>query len=299
MTTATAVCRRLLSLSVQEPLSGRVHSVFDHAVNLALEGRDGLIGLIAENRALTPYAVSVRTTCPFQETGVRADMAAAAESGRIRIPGAGLEIDLSAAEPVELCVNSIALRAVARRSETGERAVVHVLGRADAEASLAPLATGTGENVYARFLAPRFFDLAAAVGAEDTEAAVRAAERFAGCGAGLTPSSDDLLTGYLSTLHLFAREQSRASLTAVLQEAAIAAAKKTNRVSATFLLQSGEGLVNRRIYELLSSIFQGAGEETIEAAAGRVLAIGSTSGADMLTGVALALRHHDGGIEQW
>jgi len=299
MTTATAVCSRLLSLSVQEPLSGRVHSVFDHAVNLALEGRECLIGVIAENRALTPYAASVRTAYPFQKTGVRADAAAAVENGWVRIPDAGLEIDLRAAKPVELCVDRIALCSAAGRSETAICALARVLTGADAEWSLVPLATGAGQNVYTRFLAPRFSDLAAAVKREDAESAARAAERFAGCGAGLTPSSDDLLTGYLSTLHLFAREQSRASLTAVLQKAAIAAAKKTNRVSATFLLQSGEGLVNQRIYELLTSIFQGAGEEAITAAAGRVLAIGSTSGADMLTGIALALRLYNGGNTQW
>lgn len=299
MITATAVCRRLLALSAEEPRTGSVHSVFDHAVNLSLEGRFGLIGLIAEQKALTPFAVSVRTACPFPEAGVRAGMATEVESGRIRIPAAGLELDLFEADPVDLCVDSIEIRALAGQSGAAQAVLGNVLGAADAEASLAPLATDAGGNVYTRFLAPRLADLTSAVTACDAKAAARAAERFAGCGAGLTPSSDDLLTGYLSTLHLLARARDRASLAAVLREAACAAAKKTNRISATFLLQSGEGLVNQSIYELLSFIFQGAGEETIQAAAGRALAIGSTSGADMLTGIALALRHHDGGNEQW
>ena len=48
---ATAVCKQLLALSRISPCSGAVHSVFDHAVNLALEGRYGLIGLIAQIQA--------------------------------------------------------------------------------------------------------------------------------------------------------------------------------------------------------------------------------------------------------
>ena len=113
MMTATAVCRRLLSLSAEAPHTGSVHSVFDHAVNISLEGRFGLIGLIAEQKALTPFAVSVRTASPFPEAGVRADMAAEIEIGRIRIPGAHLELDLTKANPVDLCVDSIEIHAAA------------------------------------------------------------------------------------------------------------------------------------------------------------------------------------------
>ena len=65
---AIAVCQRLLFLSQEEPLVGTVHSVFDHAANLEL-GQDGLIGLIAENKALTPFAMLVRTNAPFARTG--------------------------------------------------------------------------------------------------------------------------------------------------------------------------------------------------------------------------------------
>ena len=89
---------------------------------------------------------------------------------------------------------------------------------------------------------------------------------------------------------LLAREQRRTNLAAVLTQAAIAAAKKTNRISATFLLQSGEGLVNQSVYELLSRIFLSDTMGSTRAAAEQVLMLGSTSGADMLTGVILALR---------
>lgn len=285
----TAVCSRLLLLAKEAPHSGTVHSVFDHAVNLELEGREGLVGLIAEPKTLTPYAVSVRTGRPFSQAGVRAGMAASVADGRIAIPQAEIEIDCSAVIAVDLSLDSIAVSPTGAPRGAQAGSLTNVLKESDAGDSLAPLATGAGENSFTRFLAPRFFDLAYAIKAEDETAAVEAAGRFAGCGMGLTPSSDDLLTGYFAALRLLSRER-RANLPNLIQKAAAAAAKKTNRISATFLLQSGEGLVNRSVYELLLVMFQGAAEETVRAAARNVLAIGSNSGADLLTGIALALQ---------
>ena len=76
-----------------------------------------------------------------------------------------------------------------------------------------------------------------------------------------------------------------------------AAAEKTNRISGTFLLHSGMALANTAICDLDRSIFTFMDQAAANRAIARVLAIGSTSGADMLTGMALALRQHIGGNE--
>ena len=78
--TADAVCSRLLERMREKPVMATVHSVFDHAVNLAFENRTGLVGLIAGEKTLTPYAVSVQTPCSFTELGFRAGMAAAVQA---------------------------------------------------------------------------------------------------------------------------------------------------------------------------------------------------------------------------
>ena len=287
---ATAACKRFLALAGGTDCSATVHSVFDHAVNLELEGRVGLVGLIAETKALTPYAVSVRMDRPFSEAGIRAGMAAAVASGHVFIPQAGFELDCSKARAVELSLDSIPIVPISAPRGAMVELLLAVLREADATESLAPLETGAGGNVYSDFLAPRFYALQKAMQSEDEEAVAIAAERFAGCGMGLTPSSDDLLCGYLSAQWMLAREQGRTGRTKLFGSLAAAAAKKTTRISATFLLQCGEGLVNLYSYDLFSAIFTHEDEEATRAAARRVLAIGSTSGADMLTGVALALQ---------
>lgn len=292
---ATAVCKRLLDLSLSRARSGTVHSVFDHAVNLEF-GFRGLTGLIAEDKALTPYAVSVRTNAPFARTGVRADMAAYLGEGMLVIPDAQIEIDLSSPAHVELSVDAIEIR----HREAPKTLLVLIeqaLKGADAEMSLAPLVTGGAENTYTRFLAPRLERLFYAVSLGAGEEAAQAAANCAGCGMGLTPSSDDLLSGYFTTLHLLFRAENRPEDKAIISNMAQAAAEKTNRISGTFLLHSGMALANTAICDLDRSIFTFMDQAAANRAIARVLAIGSTSGADMLTGMALALRQHIGGNE--
>ncbi|PKM39089.1 MAG: hypothetical protein CVV04_12250 [Firmicutes bacterium HGW-Firmicutes-9] len=292
---ATAVCKRLLDLSLSRARSGTVHSVFDHAVNLEF-GFRGLIGLIAEDKALTPYAVSVRTNAPFARTGVRADMAAYLGEGMLVIPDAQIEIDLSSPAHVELSVDAIEIRH-REAPMTLLLLIEQALKGADAEMSLAPLVTGGAENTYTRFLAPRLKRLFYAVSLGAGEEAAQAAANCAGCGMGLTPSSDDLLSGYFTTLHLLFRAENRPEDKAIISNMAQAAAEKTNRISGTFLLHSGMALANTAICDLDRSIFTFMDQAAANRAIARVLAIGSTSGADMLTGMALALRQHIGGNE--
>jgi len=292
---ALAICRRLGLLIEAGALRGTVHSVFDHAVNLAFEDRLGLIGLIASERTLTPYAASVRAGAPFPGLGIQAGMTAALADGAAVFPEADIRLDLSGAERVDLSVDSIQPQGSVPPPRSRLPALLSVLCEGDAAQGLAPLVTQAPDNVYTRFLRSRFDRLTEAVAAGDADGAAEAAERVAGCGAGLTPSSDDLLAGYLLTLRVLANVGLARDARAFLPDMARRAAGKTNRISATFLLHSGEGLASEAMLALLSTILSDADDTAVGRSAGRVASIGSTSGGDMLAGMALAILHHDGG----
>jgi len=49
------------------------------------------------------------------------------------------------------------------------------------------------------------------------------------------------------------------------------------------------------VLSLLNEIFTDAPDATLYSSAQRVASLGSTSGRDMLTGLVLAIQHHDGG----
>lgn len=291
---AAAVCQRLLRLSLHRARNGTVHSVFDHAVNVDF-GTDGLIGLLAQEKALTPYAVSARMSDPFTQTGVRAGMAAYLQEGILHIPDARIRLDLSCAVAVDLSIDSIEIR---HTDETGEALLLLIseaLTAADAEHSLVPFATGATGNMYTKFLAPRLQNLVMSVARGEFDTAEKAAAGCAGCGIGLTPSSDDLLTGYFATLHLLFRAQKLFQEKTHISNMARAAAARTNAVSAAFLLHSGQGLANEAVCDLLRAMYTDHDQTAARNAIRRVLAIGSTSGADMLTGIWFALRYHIGG----
>jgi hypothetical protein len=274
-------------------VAGTVHSVFDHAVNHSIDGRDGLIGLIKNDRPLTPHAASLPTDDLLTRYDIRTGMAVTLAEGNIQIPGAGIEIDFSGSGRKDLSVDTITVR---RCSATDSLPVLReALRDVEIEFGVSALATGKTGNVYSDFLKSRFLELADAVSAGDEARALHAAGRMSGCGVGLTPSSDDLLTGYFTMLRVLWRAQNKQGNDALLLKMAKRAAAKTNRISATFLLQSGEGLANEAVLSLVGPVFSDTDDETLRRAAARVMSIGSTSGGDMLTGMILAIAHHDGG----
>ena len=291
---ALSVCRRLFALSQNPRRVGTVHSVFDHAVNFEFR-EESLIGLLAQEKALTPYAVSVRTSTPFLQAGVRADMEAYLKQGVLTIPEAEISLNLACAAVVDLCIDSIQMRNLDFARAELERLILTSLNGVDEENSLAPVVTGKTGNIYTRFLSSRLERFFAAIAEETFEEAAPFAANCAGCGMGLTPSSDDLLCGYFLTLHLLFRASGNDRAKDSISTMAQAAAKRTNRISGSFLLQSGSGLANAAICELFRSTFSEFDTNTAERAIRRILGIGSTSGADMLTGIVLALRQHIGG----
>ena len=112
------------------------------------------------------------------------------------------------------------------------------------------------------------------------------AARIAGLGPGLTPSADDLLAGALA-FHAWAEAAGHAGIGAEFRAAVSeAAAPHTTRLAGQLLRAAASGRVAAPVAALLSSIFRRAGSFPPDLAP--VLAIGETSGADMLAGIRLA-----------
>ena len=124
------------------------------------------------------------------------------------------------------------------------------------EEGLARLALGRSDGLYAGLLAPRLEALRRAVRAGETETAARAARRMAGCGPGLTPSSDDLICGYLALL------PSGGAWAGMAEAIAAAAARGTNDISAALLLRAGEGQFSEDALGLIGCLRRG-GEHTL------------------------------------
>lgn len=293
---ARAICSRLLRLLRGGALEGTVLSAFDHAVNV--DTPVGLVSLLTGARCLQPYSVVIGGVPAF--AGIAPGDRAHLTERTVAVGGAGIALD-GAAETDLSVAHAFARGPAATVTTTGHRPIpdpaplLLALAPGGDGCGLSTLVTGGEPNVYAVFLAPRLPRLFDAVEAGDAAQAGEAAARIAGCGVGLTPSSDDLLTGYMAMLHALSAVGVLGDVAPVTQAIAASAAQCTNRISGAFLLQSGAGYVSADVLDLLQLLCSGADERLVYGAASRVASFGSTSGSDILTGIVLAIIHHDGG----
>lgn len=280
-------------------MDGEVLSAFSHAVNLDTPA--GLVSVLTRARCLQPMGCVVEPAGSFEQGAFAPGMRARLTGRELRIGDA--EIALAGATPTDLSVRgalcpdgaAAAVEPQKHRPPLRPAPLLTVLASGRGEDGLSALVTRCKSNVYADFLAPRLPRLFAAVAAGDAAEAGEAAARIAGCGVGLTPSSDDLLTGYMAMLHALSAIGVLGDVVPLTRAMAARAAQKTNRISGAFLLQSGAGYVSEDVLRLLQLLCSDSDAQQIERAAARVAAFGSTSGSDMLTGIVLAIIHHDGG----
>ncbi len=122
----------------------------------------------------------------------------------------------------------------------------------------------------------------------DSHTAAVVAARIAGLGPGLTPSGDDLLAGALA-FHAWAEAagclRDGGVLRAAVRDAAV---PRTTRIAGQLMHAAARGQVTAPLAALLFSLFARIATFPPDLAA--LLAIGETSGADLLAGVRLAGR---------
>lgn len=138
---------------------------------------------------------------------------------------------------------------------------------------------------------PRFDAVREALCRHDLAAFTDAALRVIGLGHGLTPSGDDFVGGVVFTLrHLRTPEGGQHWLEPLPQVAGrihLAAQTQTNVISAALLDDLLSGRSYRCLHDLLLAL-NTADVATIQHATVRLLGLGASSGADMLSGVLLA-----------
>ena len=105
--------------------------------------------------------------------------------------------------------------------------------------------------------------------------------RLVGAGPGLTPSGDDVLCGVLLGLRLL----DRARHLPRLWDAVAPRLSTTTTLSAALLVEAVQGYAVPPVIELGEALAAG-GAVGVSAAAAQVLAVGHTSGADLLAGLA-------------
>lgn len=292
---ARKICKRLHAYLRLGSYRGRVHSVFNNAVNL--ETSIGMVSVLSNAHCLHPFSLVTNSLKPFTKFGLEEGQEVVLEQERIHVESCGFSVDVSQATDIELSVDVMQTLFVPLDLNIRLRHLKRVIEACSEADDLSPLVTDARSNPYVDLIRPRLGRMHDALRNQDVDECEKAAASIAGCGIGLTPSSDDMITGYLTAYAALsmALGRTRERVLRFTRAMASGAAEHTTDLSAAFLLQSGEGLVSEDAFGLLRAIFSDVSYPTMVAYATKVASFGSTSGTDILTGIYLAISEHYGG----
>lgn len=283
------ICQRLRSIVSDYNKKLVVHSVFSSTINIY--GEDIFFSVVTERHCLYPMSCRMEEKFPLTEAGIKSGMHVIVTDDRIYFPQADLVINLLSSNLIDLSVRN--LKGLHIPMDLDEKVIVlkELVSDKGSKDDLSTLVTGEYDNPYAEAVAKYLPEFGRAV-REGNKHAAALAGAFAGGGIGLTPSSDDLLVGYM-TIYL---AQTVASDCSHLEDALLLtmaigeeAAGHTNLISGAFLKQCGMGLLSENMIKLVIALYSDPRKETIRLCGERILKLGSTSGTDMLTGVILSM----------
>lgn len=286
---ATAAGERIIAAAGRSA-EGEVFGIYAASVYLTLDR--GLILCADEKKGRVSFGISMpeealRLLCRAARPGQRFTLT----KGELRLPEAGVCISLPRAGEKRLHPPLPPLRRHLWES---------AFARLDAQksAGMAPLAgmilrgeTQSGNPLLGRAFAGvrRFL---AGFEAENAAGCREAIQSLLGLGAGLTPSADDLLTGFFFTwAHYGTKTRLREELTLFLEETVW---ERTTRVSACYLCAAARG-EEMELLETLLLALCGVGE--LAEAMDRLLTVGHSSGGEMAAGLLLGTGEISGWIK--
>lgn len=287
--TARKICKRLHTYLRMGTYDGTVHAVYPDAIycNTSI----GFVSILSNAHSLAPFSAIVSSVKPFTRCAIEEGMRVLMGNERIEIPDCELTLDLSQSTDYDLSLDTIKAVFLPNDYDIRVRHILHIVETNAQSYDLSPLVVDTKPNEYSETLKPLLPKLHASFRDQDPSACSEAASMIAGIGAGLIPSADRLLCGYIAGYAALSAALGR-NFNRVLEMTralAGAAAAHTTELSGAFLLQSGEGLVTEDLYVLLRNVLSDAPYSVLVAAANRIAALPLGGGTDMLAGVYLSL----------
>lgn len=268
----------------QRDFKAEVHSAFNTAVNLRLQGNN-LLTLVVFAEADLPQGIRLNTPGGFSFAGLQPGDMFTCRGGILRCDSASLSIDLRQARHWKCDLASLAV-------DVNNPATLAAWQQVEALVRL-PLAHTRAVDwnpAAANLMHDSTRGLSGAARQVDVMAAVEHAAALVGLGPGLTPAGDDYLVGFMAGLWssagpLVKRQQFITSLGKVLTRQS----RKTNDISRTYLVHAAGGQVSSRLAELAEAIQQGQGFERLNEFAKAVIQVGHTSGLEAAAGLLAGL----------
>jgi len=272
-----------------------VHSIFHTSVNLQAEGIYGLLTLISRSKVDLPQGIRLEPLDEVYFDNLEPGQKVFCQDGFLSFQKARLRIDLNKAYCWECNLPALNISMTNPVTALTWRRVWEVLNQKQRELKTEIAAeeliypNGEGRTAVERKAAHAVRMLTKATRDYDL-AAISAAGELVGLGAGLTPSGDDLLAGYLTGLWCtVGYEDERRRYTSTLGRAIIDLSSGTNDISRTYLFHAAKGQAASYLVTLAQMIGQGEGSTQLIDAFDIAMQVGHSSGMDAVTGLLLGL----------
>ncbi len=269
--------------AMSEGQHGTVHSIYAKALYLAM-GPNQLILCCGEAYGSIPFGVALPDTALARiRERLRVGMEVCFEADGLVFPTANLQLTVPKAavpqrqEPLRwgekaCCWKQAQALLLQRRKNVGLTNL----------ASDLPNGNMIGKDPLQLRAYRNFEKLLKNIAAEDPEKSRQALTGLLGLGAGLTPSADDILTGFF---YCWTRQPGGGTFRADLcQKLGRLAWARTTSVSACYLTAAAQGAYFELLDRLLRATF---GEYDLKSAIDNLLSVGSCSGGEMAAGLLL------------
>lgn len=277
-------------------LSGAVvHSSYDGAVNITTGA--GIVSLVSSSVGRGPINITV-------EGDLRLLSSSAATNDPVTIDQEGISIgdgipvslaDSKVYDPSRMFLRPIQELDAVRRNLRLARETAFIKGEFAGMGGLLHslcgesfATSGVGLNRYSSRALEPVRALVRGIHERNPGLVRNATENIAGLGVGLTPSGDDLLSGLAVVLALSAENGLPAGFSYRWAAILIARSTKgrTSALSQEYVEQASLGKANEKVTKLVHDIFTGTPAE-VEASSSDLIAMGHSSGTDILVGVIL------------
>ncbi len=283
------------------PRVGRVHSVYEGAINIRSLG--GIVSLVPERPERSgrgPINVTLRLHDQISLSSFRLQPGDSVErSNSILNIGEGrLLVSLKHTTlytPLRRFPDPMLGSRHIRWNYEVAREAVLVFGHLGGLGGLIPLVREKGMtpsdehlNLFAAAALTRILFLLEAIRGSDGKAIRSAARELAGLGPGLTPSSDDLLSGLMLVMYLHAinTKRNEERVTRITRAIVSGTRGRTTLLSQEYIAQAACGSASERVMRLCRELLTGK-PESVRREVRQVVMIGETSGTDTILGILL------------
>jgi hypothetical protein len=278
-----------------------VHSAFQSALNLRLNAEDPLLTMVTFREGDLPQGIRLNTPDGFSFEVIQIGKPAFCRDGILHFESSPLTIQLNGARRWKCDLSALrfdlanpAVSAAWTRVWETLNKRQRLTGSEIVAEDVFGLVESTPPGISRRVRAAMRQLLLATRRYEFTHTS--AVDSLIGLGAGLTPSGDDLLVGYMAGLWCTVRDSSkRARYISSLGKTIIQLSHRTNDISRTYLYHAVRGQVSSRLADLAQAVCRGDETVHLHETAESAMSVGHTSGMEAVSGLLVGLSAWEGG----